>query len=173
MTFTNSLLVKRRAGLVAAACLAAIAAPAQATDGVTTPLMAGQHYVAGTVTCTLGSNEISGECVYTTAPGSDWCISEAHLWVGLTTPTKGAPGQFPFGAMTTCASSLIVPFNLRQIGVPTCKEGAKGYVFAAHAVLHSQTYGTQTGWGKGVKLPVKGGGWAMSFVEACAIPGGV
>ncbi len=171
MNMTAKISLKRCAQLGAAACLAALVAPAQAQmTPVTTPLIAGQNYVAGSVSCSTNPDNVTGQCVYTMAPGSDWCISEAHLWVGLTTPTKAAPGLFPFGAMTTCASRMTVSFNLRQVGAPTCLEGAPGYVFAAHAVLHSRTYGGQTGWGRGVKLPVTGGGWSMSFAAACIVP---
>ena len=171
MNMTVKISFKRSAQLGLATFLAALVAPAQAQmTPITTPLMAGKHYVAGSVGCSVNPDGVTGQCVYTMAPGSDWCISEAHLWVGLTTPTKGAPGQFPFSAMTTCATRMTVPFNLSQVGVPTCALGAPGYVFAAHAVLHSQTYGNQTGWGQGVALPVRGGGWSMSFASACIVP---
>lgn len=168
MNMFGKFLAMRSVRVVASACAATLVAMAQAAITISTPLMAGQHYVAGTVACSMSGDEINGQCVYTMTPGSDWCISEAHLWVGLTTPTKAAPGLFPFGASTSCASSLIVPFNLRKIGAPTCTEGAPGYVFAAHAVLHSRTYGTQTGWGYGPELPVNGGGWSMAFAATCA-----
>lgn len=171
MNTTAKIFLKRSAQLGAAACLAALVAPAQAQmTSVTTPLIAGQNYVAGSVSCSINPDNVTGQCVYTMAPGSDWCISEAHLWVGLTTPTKAAPGLFPFGAMTSCASQMTVTFNLREVAAPTCLEGAPGYVFAAHAVLHSRTYGGQTGWGQGARLPVTGGGWSMSFTAACIIP---
>ena len=62
---------KRSARFVAAACLAAIATSAQAEIDVVTNLMAGQHYVAGTVSC-VSADDIAGQCTYTMAPGSDW-----------------------------------------------------------------------------------------------------
>lgn len=173
MNMTAKISFKRSAQFGVAACLAALAAPAQATS-VTTPLIAGQHYVAGSVSCSVNLDPTSnptgnGQCVYTMAPGSDWCISEAHLWVGLTTPDKAAPGLFPFGAMTTCATRMTVSFNLGRVGALACVAPST-YVFAAHAVLHSRTYGGQTGWGQGAKLPVTGGGWSMSFTATCPVP---
>lgn len=62
------------------------------TPDWTWDLIAGQHYLAGTVTVT--NDEDHFYVTYDT--GDAWPMSEAHLYIGSTPETKGAPGKFPF-----------------------------------------------------------------------------
>jgi len=54
-------------------------------------LWAGQNMDAGTVTVGINGSDL---CV-TFDTDSGWLMLETHVYVGLTAPTRSAPGQFP------------------------------------------------------------------------------
>ena len=155
---------------IAAACaVAGLASTAFGTGAsVVTPLIAGQHTVIGEVVC-LMSTKTSGACAYDiTAPG--WCLTETHLYVGATLPRRAAPGQFPYQTSGGCATEVIIPFKLSDVGLAACPASGS-LVVMAHAVAANRlTRQAETAWGSGPRTGL--GGWSMSFSLPCASASG-
>lgn len=155
---------------IAAACaVAGLASTAFAAEtNVVTPLIAGQHTVIGEVMCTL-STPTSGACAYDiTVPG--WCLTQTHLYIGATLPRNAAPGQFPYHTSGGCATDVIIPFKLPDVGVAACPANGSLVVMAHAAAVNRLTRQAETAWGRGPRTGL--GGWSMSFSLPCAPPGG-
>jgi hypothetical protein len=145
--------------LVLAAVLASVplgADPAFTQGLITTQtLWAGQTMNAGDVLVGISGSDL---CIfYDTASG--WSLQETQLYVGLTPPTKAAPGQFPYkhpdlgGADT---DEFCIPLSAIGAG---CLDTV--YI-AAHAVVTGPTCDDETAWACGA--PIRPGkNWAMFF----------
>ncbi|WP_203295198.1 putative periplasmic lipoprotein [Luteirhabdus pelagi] len=123
-----------------------------------TPLMAGQHTEAGTVTVSIvdGTVEVTYETI------GDWVIDETHLFVGqlsdLPTTGSGNPKNGHFEYKGTHNGVTTVTYTTDNLN-----EGECAYV-AAHAVVSNSSGGSETAWGQGI--PIGGNNWAMMF-EVC------
>ncbi len=124
---------------------------------VTTTLVAGQHYEAGTVTI-----DIEGDfLIVTYTVTGDWTIGTTHLSIGDCSedwiPLNGAGnpqiGQFEFTEPTSITDNEVV----YMIPLPEGFEG-QDYCFAAHAEVQGPT-GGETAWAEGQEL--SGNSWAM------------
>jgi hypothetical protein len=126
---------------------------------LSTRLMAGQHYEAGTVTVdTDGVNLI---ITYRTNP--DWSISATHMSIGncedQAIPTTGSDnpkiGRFAHGTEHVVGVNQVVYYVDKNAFNDL-------YCFAAHAVVTGPE-GQETAWAEG--LDFGGNSWAM-YVEA-------
>lgn len=105
-------------------------------------LVAGKTINMGTVTFAIDGEDLV--VTYSTAGG--WELTETHLYLGATPPTKGNPGKFPYkhedlGAVTS--DQYVIP--LADLGVGC---GDTLYM-AAHAVVQKWTgecWWEETGW---------------------------
>ncbi|HEU4691649.1 MAG TPA: hypothetical protein VFS23_24970 [Vicinamibacterales bacterium] len=139
-----------------------------------TPLVAGQHYYAGTVRVFNDNSNIYVQ--YMT--DSPWILSEAHAAVAATLQglpqTKNGnpmPGRFAYSA-TFDPEVTNYTFVVPSSGVFAANQAV--YV-AAHAVVQAPRSegGSQTGWGYGQDFP--GANWAtyMTYnVQSCGGGGG-
>ena len=159
---------------IASACALAGLASTASAIGVVTPLIAGQHTVIGEVLCAMNPATVppsapSGACAYDiTVPG--WCLTETHLYVGANFPRNAAPGQFPYQTSGGCATDVIIPFKLSDVGLAACP-ATGSLVVMAHAVAANRvTRQIETAWGSGPRTRL--GGWSMSFSLSCATPSG-
>lgn len=125
-------------------------------DDTVVDLMAGQHIYVGAVTV---SNDY--ENIYVTYQTvGDWYLRETHLDIAATyedfpTTKKGNPKVGNFGYK----ASHNPPVQMFTYTVPLGDFGEGDTIFfAAHAVVSSQTYGTETGWAGCVDFPGKN--WA-------------
>lgn len=131
-------------------------------EATVTPLIAGQHINAGTVT--VSNDETNLYVTYTTANG--WKLTELHLFAGacsqipVNKPGNPIPGQFPYSANP--ASVNTYTFTIPLAGLEDC------FCVAAHAVVRNSSGGTETAWGQGTRF-VQKGNWAMKF-NACKQP---
>ncbi|MCB1220618.1 MAG: hypothetical protein H7A35_03515 [Planctomycetales bacterium] len=96
-------------------------------------LIAGQHYLAGTVTVT--NDEDTLYVTYNMDPA--WPLSEAHVYVGTEQPKKGAPGQFPYKQEFNPA---VFTYTFE---IPLDGFAGKSQIFLA---THAKT-GSETAWG--------------------------
>ncbi|MCG3152794.1 MAG: hypothetical protein GEEBNDBF_02098 [bacterium] len=131
----------------------------------TTDLIAGKHYDAGDIEVTNDGDNLYVR--YTLAAG--WTMSEAHLYVGTSLPSKTAPGQFPYKV------SNLGGVTEYTFTVPLSWECGTEIYLAAHAVVTDSSVGgagTQTGWGFGPLAFKKAWGWFMTYsVEpVCELP---
>ena len=133
-------------------------------------LMAGQNTLAGQVV--ISNDATSVTVTYSTV--GDWRLMATHLYVGLNTTDKVAPGQFPYkhenlGGVTT--DTFVVP-------LPSGAHCGTPIYIATHADM--QEYNTttgfyfngQTGWGKGnIKFPRNWGSFITYKVTPfCPLP---
>lgn len=168
--------------LVGAAVMAAVSisgrpAEAQASacgTPTSTTLVAGQHYVAGTISVSNDANYL----YVTYTSDSPWLLSEAHAAVAGTLeeiPQSRAgnpiPGRFAYSATFDPEVSTYT-FGIPIAGVFTA--GQTLYV-AAHSVVQAprDQGGSQTAWGEGPSF--RGNNWAMYLnytVQSCDGGGG-
>lgn len=95
-------------------------------------LVAGQHDVVGTVTVTKTATAVDVEYEIT---DSDWCIVEAHTFVGTTAPKKSAPGKFPYKSehdYDDCVQTVTHSAPFADVG------DLDAYFVAAHAVVQTE-----------------------------------
>ena len=136
-------------------------------------LWAGQNIPVGTLDVEI----IDDDLVVTFTTLGGWTLTETHLYVGTSQPTKSAPGKFPYkqdhpGGVTSY--TYIIP--LEDIG-----NGPRLYL-AAHAVVENLYKDLEeTAWAKGCKIP-KGkngngrngkngkGNWAIYFFFDIPLP---
>ena len=139
----------------------------------TTPLIAGQHIDAGTVTV---SNDAAFIYVTYTTPNG-YYLTETHLYVGnceaipVTKAGNAVPGQFPYKNSHNKINSFTYQVPISAIPAGTCA------CIAAHAALvkldnTGQIIDSQTGWGRGSLINPNGGSWGMKF-QYCSCVGGV
>lgn len=128
---------------------------------MTTNLIAGQHYIAGTVTVdTDGENLI---ITYTT--NEEWTIGATHMSIGncdeqaIPTTGSGNPKVGKFEHSTTHSDGVNEVTYTISMSVAN-EVGA--FCFAAHAEVSGPT-GGETAWAEGSEFDGKS--WAM-FVEA-------
>ncbi|MEH6534811.1 MAG: hypothetical protein V7719_00350 [Psychroserpens sp.] len=129
-----------------------------------TNLIAGQHYVAGSVTVDIEGDNL----IITYSSNGDWTIGTTHLsigncdedWAPLTGSGNPQVGQFEY---TEPYSS-----TLYEVVYIISLEGLDdNYCFAAHAEVEGPT-GGETAWAEGSQFD--GRGWAMfveSFLSEC------
>jgi hypothetical protein len=125
------------------------------TDDTVVDLMAGQHILAGTVTV---SNDYDNIYVTYQTTG-DWFLRETHVDIetsynGFPTTKSGNPkvGNFAYKMShnpPVQTYTYTIPFDFTEGDV---------IYFAAHAVVTSATYGTETGWAGCLDFP--GNNWA-------------
>lgn len=131
----------------------------------TTPLIAGQNYVAGNVTVYYTPEYVYVEYNLT----GNWYLTDYQFHVtndcerGFPLNKNGNPqiGQFDY--------QTSIPGGTQHVLVPVPWKpewtGEDELCFATHAVVEDRTgtppYEQQTGWGKGEPFP--GGSWAMKF----------
>lgn len=117
------------------------------------PLWAGQHFPAGEVSVW---NDGSSLHVCFQTSGS-WRLVETHLYVGMSEPTKSAPGRFPYSQEhLPWVSSYCYDIPLGDIGAG----GGDTVYIAAHAVVYWPCDWEETAWAEGDRF---GKGWAMYF----------
>jgi len=123
----------------------------------TVTLVAGQEYNAGWVRAIadLGSLWI------TIHADNGWVLIETHVYVGLTPPTKSAPGRFPYkheGLGGAMSDSYEIPLDAFDV------ECGDALYVAVHAVVlgEENEYGEETAWGDGSLIREKKN-WAMYF----------
>jgi hypothetical protein len=93
-------------------------------------LIAGQHFLAGTVT--VSNDEDTMYVTYDMNP--DWPLHEAHVYVGSEQPSKGAPGKFPYKAeFDPAVFSYTFEIPLGDL------EGKSLVYIAAHAATGNET----------------------------------
>ena len=120
----------------------------------TRTLWAGQTINVGTLTVEV----IGTDLVVTFETTGGWYLTETHLYVGTSIPTKSAPGQFPYkhdnlGGVTSDSYTI-----------PLADIGTGWRVFAAHAVVENQCECLEeTAWGNGCEKIRPGKNWAMYF----------
>jgi hypothetical protein len=102
---------------------------AEACDDETT-LYAGQHTDVGVVTVTDNGDTLT---VTYEIDGTDWAITETHLYVGEEAPKKSAPGQFGYGDEGLATFSVSYEIDLADFS-------SDELVIAAHAVVQ-ETFG--------------------------------
>ena len=162
------------AGILALAGLLLVSAPARAdVCGVpqAAPLVAGQHYTAGTITIANDENNLYVQ--YQT--DSPWMMSEAHAMAattlaGIPQSKSGnpIPGRFSYSATfdpQVSAYTFAIPLSsLTALGNTV-------YV-AAHAVVQAprEAGGSQTAWGYGPDFP--GNNWATYIMYSLQPCGG-
>jgi len=131
---------------------------------VVTNLVAGQHYVAGSVTVDIEGDNL----IITYTSNSDWIIGTTHLsvgncdedWAPLTGSGNPKIGQFEY----------TVPFSVEphEVVYVISLDGLDDhYCFAAHAEVEGPD-GGETAWAEGSQF--EGSGWAMyneSFLSEC------
>lgn len=151
----------------------AVPADAQSCTPVSTPLVAGQHFQAGTISITNDASYLYVS--YNT--NSPWTISEAHAAVastleGLPQTRAGnpMPGRFAYSA----TFDADVTNHVFTIALGSIVPGQTIFV-AAHAVVNAprEEGGSQTGWGFGPNFP--GRNWATYVnytVQDCSGGGG-
>lgn len=127
------------------------------TSLLVTPLIAGQTINIGTLRCGVDPAQPDlGACVGQVSGG--WCLSLAHLYVGLEPPSTMAPGQFPFRQSANgCVTQIRVDFRL-----PTVCRG-QPYTVAFHAEA-SRAGQNETAWGQGSPT---GRNWSMTTGFSC------
>jgi hypothetical protein len=125
-------------------------------EAKTVDLMAGKNKVAGTVTITNDYENL----YFTYETIGDWYLKETHLHVGATL------ADFP---LNRNGSPKIGQFKYKMVHNPPVQtytyvvslgafEDGDTILFAAHAVVQSQTYGQETGWAGCYDFG--GGSWA-------------
>jgi hypothetical protein len=120
----------RLSALVIPVLLAAITpADAFACDDETT-LYAGQTTAVGVVTV---SDDGQSLVVSYDIDGTDWAITETHVYVGEEAPKKSSPGQFDYGDSGLATFSVSYEIDLGDFS-------SDELVVAAHAVVQ-QTFG--------------------------------
>ena len=125
----------------------------------TTNLIAGQNYIAGTVTVDLDGTDL----VITYTTNGDWTIDATHMSIGncedQTIPTTGSGnpkvGKFEHSTSHSDGINEVV----YRIDSSVLNDS---YCFAAHAEVSGPT-GGETAWAEGVGFD--GNSWAM-YVEA-------
>ena len=126
---------------------------------MTTNLIAGQHYLAGTVEVNIDE----GDLIITYTTNEDWTISETHMSIGncddqsIPTTGSGNPKVGKFEHSTSHSEGVnVVSYRIN-------KEALNNqYCFAAHAVVKNSN-GEETAWAEGTSF--EGKNWAM-YVEA-------
>jgi len=158
-------------GAIVAVALVASATPARAQCGAATQttLVAGQNFIAGTVT--VFNDSVNLYVRYDTA--TPWVMSDAHAAVAGTLAgipqTKAGnpiPGRFAYSA-TFDPEVTSYTFGIPMAG--TFVAGQTVFV-AAHAIVQAPKSdgGSQTGWGAGADFP--GANWATYLtytIKAC------
>ncbi len=171
-----------------------LAAKSSSAKGVVifqTDLMAGQHYVAGSVTISVDKTDLT----ITYSTNDDWVLNETHLYAGekdlIPVTKKGNPkiGKFPYKGEHDGVNEFSYSIPLADLKDIEC------FTVAAHAVVtrvSSKTTsaqarggkkgrkkkikncnndggsGTETAWGAGT--PFAGRSWAM-YTSFCDDPG--
>ena len=106
-----------------------------------TDLMAGQHYVAGTVTVSINKTNVT--VTYTT--NDNWVLNETHLYAGdkdlIPVTKKGNPkiGKFPYKAEHDGVNEFSYVIPIAEL------KGTKCFTIAAHAVVTSVCSDSPTG----------------------------
>lgn len=126
---------------------------------VETNLIAGQNYVAGTVTVDIEGDNL----IITYTSNGDWIIGTTHLsigncdedWAPLTGSGNPQVGQFEYTEPFSSGPYEVV-YVISLEGLDD------NYCFAAHAEVEGPT-GGETAWAEGSQFD--GRGWAM-FVES-------
>ncbi len=136
---------------------------------MTTNLIAGQNYIAGTVSVDLDGQDL----IITYTTNSDWSIQATHLSIGncedksIPTTGSGNPKVGHFEHSTTHNQDVTTVSYYIDASVLS-----ENYCFAAHAEVNGPT-GGETAWAEGADFD--GNNWAM-FVEGvlsdCEIDGG-
>lgn len=120
-----------------------------------TNLIAGQHYVAGSVTIDIDGDNL----IITYATNEDWTIGITHLhignceedWVPLTGSGNPRIGHFEYTEpYSSSATEVVYVISLEGIGDTFC--------FAAHAEVKGPS-GGETAWAEGIQF--SGKSWAM------------
>jgi hypothetical protein len=123
-----------------------------------TNLIAGQHYVAGSVTIDIDGDNL----IITYTTNDDWSIGITHLqvgncdedWVPLTGSGNPKIGRFEYTEPYSSSDTEVVyVISLEEIGDTFC--------FAAHAEVQGPS-GGETAWAEGTQF--SGKSWAM-FAE--------
>jgi hypothetical protein len=147
-----------------------------AADTLTADLVIGKDaaVTAGTVDVNFDSNAGNIVITYSVDPASNggWSLTEAHVYVGTSAPSKSSPGQFPYTAAVTDNP------NTWTCTIPVSSESGQIYI-AAHAALTSTvttpnpvageppivTVINETSWAKtGSDYPIPPGkNWATYF----------
>lgn len=136
---------------------------------VYTHLIAGQHYVAGSVTVDL----VGDNLIITFSTNGDWTLGTTHLsigncdedWVPLNGGGNPQIGQFEYTVPFSYSPHEVV-YVIPIAGLDD------NYCFAAHAEVQGPT-GGETAWAEGAEFP--GRSWAMfveSFLSDCPTDGG-
>lgn len=117
---------------------------AKGTSGLViyeTDLMAGQHYVAGSVTASVDKTNL----IVTYITNDNWALNETHLFVGdkdlVPLTKKGNPkiGKFPYKAEHDGVNEFTYTIPLADL------KGVKCLTIAAHAVVTSVCSDSPTG----------------------------
>lgn len=135
---------------------------------VYTHLIAGQHYVAGSVTVDL----VGENLIITFSTNGDWTLGTTHLSIGNCdedwAPLNGGGnpqiGQFEYTEPTSYSSNEVV-YVIPVAGLND------NYCFAAHAEVDGPS-GGETAWAEGAQF--SGRSWAMfveSFLSDCPTDG--
>lgn len=135
---------------------------------VYTHLIAGQHYVAGSVTVDF----VGENLIITFSTNGDWTLGTTHLSIGNCdedwAPLNGGGnpqiGQFEYTEPTSYSSNEVV-YVIPVAGLDD------NYCFAAHAEVDGP-FGGETAWAEGNQF--SGRSWAMfveSFLSDCPTGG--
>jgi hypothetical protein len=140
------------------------------TEGhcVYTHLIAGQHYVAGSVTVDL----VGDNLIITFSTTGDWTLGTTHLsigncdedWVPLNGAGNPQIGQFDYTEPFSYSPQEVV-YVIPVAGLDD------NYCFAAHAEVQGPS-GGETAWAEGAEF--SGRSWAMfveSFLSDCPTDG--
>lgn len=123
-----------------------------ATVITTRTLLAGKTIPVGTLTVeVIGTN-----LVVTFETTGGWTLTETHLYVGGTIPSKSAPGKFPY------KHEGLGDVTIDSYTIPLSEVGYGWKVIAAHAVVENSCGSEETAWAQGCKIP-PGKNWAMYF----------
>ena len=122
---------------------------------VYTPLIAGQHHTAGSVTIDLVGNNL----IVTYSTNGEWTIGTTHLslgvcnddWVPITGSGNPQIGHFEFTEpFSESPHEVVYVIPITEIG--------DNYCFAAHAEVEGPD-GGETAWAEGAEF--SGNSWAM------------
>jgi hypothetical protein len=133
-----------------------------------TPLMAGQHYIAGRIDVEI-VNEGGEDFVYISyITNDDWIIKMTHLYAGdrdgIPETKKGNPKPGVFEKRMDYSANVISDFEV-EYRIPSEAFESCFYI-AAHAEVakiddKGNIIQTETGWGEGEEF--EGNSWAMYF----------
>ena len=117
------------------------------------------RFCVGEVTVAIEGDNLV--VTYTTEHG--WILTETHLYVGTSCPTKSAPGRFPY-------SNEDLSVTTYTYSIPLSEVGDGSICIAAHAVVQKSTCDgllEETAWAYGCRFG-KGRNWAMCFcIDLC------